>query len=161
MDGDDRQETNSRRAFLSKDVAWRSYDFKDDEDSPLQTEYILFARACEDQCKIEIRLPISASDTNALFESYKNVLLDGSYLQTSSSERISDDESPGDKTWLVIAGTWPQTDYHKVTERLAMLKAGGIAARIIKTRDYPNLTPNLFAVVLALIRRMERRRSCE
>jgi tetratricopeptide (TPR) repeat protein len=48
--------------------------------------------------------------------------------------------------WLVIAGAWP--DRGKANDRLALLKGWGVAARIVRTEGFPNLTPGLFAVVL-------------
>jgi tetratricopeptide (TPR) repeat protein len=51
-------------------------------------------------------------------------------------------------TWLVIAGTWPPTEVGKLNARLSLLSANGIRARIVKTDDYPKLSPGLSAVVL-------------
>jgi Flp pilus assembly protein TadD len=48
--------------------------------------------------------------------------------------------------WLVIAGSWP--DRGKAVARLALLKQNGVTARIVTTKDFPNLTSGLFAVVL-------------
>jgi hypothetical protein len=143
-------EKNARHGYLGKDAAWSSYEFKDGDDSPTQTEYFLFARSCGGECTFEIRLPIGARDTGALFESFKRALLDGNYLQASRLDGGSDIESPvGNQTWLVVAGAWPESDRRKANERLALLKSGGITtAKIIKTDDYPNLTPGLFAVVV-------------
>jgi hypothetical protein len=64
--------------------------------------------------------------------------LSGSAAQGSGDE--------GD--WLVIAGAWPPTEEYKIKARTSLLSKSGIAARVVRTDDYPTLTPGLVAVVL-------------
>lgn len=53
------------------------------------------------------------------------------------------------ENWLTIAGAWPLGNEPKLKERMAILKGKGIAAKTIKTDDYPKLTPGLSAIVVA------------
>jgi hypothetical protein len=50
--------------------------------------------------------------------------------------------------WFVIAGAWPQTESYKLRSRMALLSSNNIAAKIITTDEYANLSPGLRAVVL-------------
>ncbi len=50
--------------------------------------------------------------------------------------------------WFVIAGSWPPEERTKATEQLELLSFNGVKAQIVETKDYPKLTPGLFAVLI-------------
>lgn len=51
-------------------------------------------------------------------------------------------------TWLVIAGSWSPNENQKLNARMNLLSSNGIRARVVKTDDFPKLSPGLSAVVL-------------
>ena len=58
-------------------------------------------------------------------------------------------QSPGSLRWGVIVGSYPQAETSKARAKLKAARAQGFNAQMINTDNYGQLTPGLYAVVIA------------
>lgn len=102
----------------------------------------------------------SNSNNGAVIRTQENVNLTGqtpapnSNNRNLNSNRITNtaaNTSPTDpasgETWFVIIGTYAKNARAAAEQKLLKVKAAGYEATIIDTNDYPNLSPNYWAVV--------------
>lgn len=89
------------------------------------------------------------AEGESIFQGYLQALASGSFqapgYDASSSTPAT---SVAAAHWPVITGSWPTSQQDKMTARLKVLSNNGIAAKSIRTDNYPGLTPGLVAVVV-------------
>jgi hypothetical protein len=71
-----------------------------------------------------------------------------SNTQPAANTSVDQPAKPGNGvTWFVIVGSYAKNARAAAEQRLLEVKAAGYDATIIDTDDYPNLSPNYWAVV--------------
>lgn len=121
--------------FLWENVDVAKIDKMDDED-------VRLASSISKQAT-QLKTEVCEGDADAK-RKYFATLKQNEIQFSGSANQGGGDE--GD--WLVIAGAWPPTEEYKIKARTSLLSRSGIAAKVIKTDDYPGLTPGLVAVVM-------------